>query len=159
MSRWLMGFFCLAFAAGPAIADDRANILGTWRLSGGEVEYQDTGERSALFGTDRMGYIIFTREGRMFGIIEGEGRKPPETDADRARLFRTMAAYSGPYRLEGDKWITAVDVAWNPAWIGTDQVRFYKLDGDRLTVSTPWAPSPLLPGKITKVFVTWTRVK
>ena len=32
------------------------------------------------------------------------------------------------YRLEGDKWVTKVDVSWNPAWNGTDQVRFYKLD-------------------------------
>ena len=70
-----------------------------------------------------------------------------------------MTAYSGQYRLEGDKWITAVDVAWNPGWIGTDQVRFYKLDGDRLVVSTPWGSSPALAGKTTRVFVTWTRVK
>ena len=150
---------CLTLAAGSAVADDRANLLGTWKLAGGEVEYLDTGERSPLFGTDRMGYITFTREGRMFGIIEGDSRKAPQSDADHVRIFRTMSAYSGPYRLEGDKWITAVDVAWNPAWIGTDEVRFYKLDGDRLIVSTPWAPSPLYPGKTTRVFVTWTRAK
>jgi integrase len=118
---------------------NRADLIGTWKLAGGEVEFQDTGERRPLFATDRMGYITFTREGRMFGIIEGDSRKAPQSDEDRARIFRTMAAYSGMYRFEGDKWITAVDVAWNPAWIGTDQVRFYKLDGDRLIVSTPWA--------------------
>ena len=160
MSRWLVALFCLAFAVGPAVADDRANLVGTWKLTGGEVEFQDTGERRPLYGTDRMGYIIFTTEGRIFGIIEGEGRKAPQTDEDRVRLFRTMAAYSGLYRLEGDKWITTVDVAWNPGgWTGTDQVRFYKIDGDRLVVSAPWAPSPVFPGKTTRVFLTWTRVK
>jgi hypothetical protein len=95
----------------------------------------------------------------MFGVIEGDSRKAPQSDEDRGRIFRTMSAYSGLYRLEGDKWITAVDVAWNPAWIGTDQVRFYNLAGDRLIVSTPWAPSPVFSGKTTRVFVTWTRVK
>jgi hypothetical protein len=70
-----------------------------------------------------------------------------------------MVAYSGLYRLEGDKWVTAVDVAWNPAWIGTDQVRFYKLEGDRLVVNSAWAPSTNFPGKIVRVYVTWTRVK
>jgi lipocalin-like protein len=159
MVRWLVALFWIALTVGPAVADDGANLIGTWRLSGGEVEFQDSGERRPLYGADRVGYIIFTREGRMFGIIEGDGRKAPQTDEDRARLFRTMFAYSGPYRLEGDKWITAVDVAWNPAWTGTDQVRFYKLDGDRLVVSTPWGPSPVLPGKTTRVTLTWTRVR
>jgi len=88
-----------------------------------------------------------------------EGRKVPQTDEDRLRPFRTMTTYSGLYRLEDDKWITTVDVAWNPGWTGTDQVRFFKLDGDRLVVSTPWGLSPALPGKTTRVFVTWTRVK
>ena len=159
MTKSLIALFCMALAAGPAIADDRANLLGTWKLAGGEVEFQDTGERRPLYGSDRVGYIVFTPEGRMFGIIEGDGRKAPQTDEDRVRLFRTMFAYSGLYRLEGDKWITAVDVAWNPAWTGTEQVRFYKLDGDRLLVSTPWGPSLNLPGKTTRATFTWTRVR
>ena len=159
MSQWLVALFCIALAVGPAAADDRANLIGTWKLTGGEVEFQDTGERRPLYGADRIGYIIFTPEGRMMGMIEGDGRKAPQTDEDRVRLFRTMFAYSGLYRLEGDKWIMAVDIAWNPAWIGTDQVRFYKLEGDRLLVNTPWGPSPTLPGKTTRVFLTWTRVK
>ena len=50
-------------------------------------------------------------------------------------------------------------MAWNPAWIGTDQVRFYKLEGDRLVVNSAWAPSTNFPGKIVRVYVTWTRVK
>src|SRR5437667_90980 len=138
---------------------DRANLIGTWKLAGGEIEFQDTGERRPLYATDRVGYIIFTREGRMMGIIEADGRRAPQTDEDRARLLRTMVAYSGLYRLEGDKWVTAVDVAWNPAWIGTDQVRFYKLEGDRLVVNSVWAPSTNFPGKTVRVYVTWTRVK
>jgi len=74
-------------------------------------------------------------------------------------FFGRWPPYSGLYRLEGDKWITAVDVAWNPAWTGTDQVRFYKLDGDQLVVSTPWAPSLVEPGKTTRFFLTFTRVR
>ena len=29
-----------------------------------------------------------------------------------------------------------VDASWNEAWTGTDQVRFYKLEGDTLTITT-----------------------
>jgi lipocalin-like protein len=131
MSHWLVALFCMLLAVGPAVADDRANLIGTWKLAEGEIEFQDTGERRPLYGTDRMGYIIFTGEGRMMGIIEGDSRKAPQTDEHRARLLRTMVAYSGLYRLEGDKWVTAVDVAWNPAWIGTDQVREVGADATR----------------------------
>jgi Lipocalin-like domain len=63
-------------------------------------------------------------------VLTGEGRKPPQTVQDRADLLNSMAAYTGMYRLEGDKWITQVDVAWNPEWVGTEQTRFFKLDGE-----------------------------
>lgn len=29
-----------------------------------------------------------------------------------------------------------MDVAWNEAWIGTDIVRFHKISGDRLIITT-----------------------
>ena len=35
---------------------------------------------------------------------------PPQTDEDRANLLKTMFAYTGIYRIEGDKLITKVDV-------------------------------------------------
>jgi hypothetical protein len=85
----------------------------------------------------------------MVGIVTAEGRKPATTDEERAALLRTMFAYSGMYRFEGDKWITSVDVSWNPAWIGTEQVRFYKLDGNRLEVTAAWGSNPNLPGSPT----------
>jgi hypothetical protein len=93
-------------------------------------------------------------------VIEGEGRKVANTDEERSALLRTMFAYTGTYRLEDDKWVTKVDVSWNPAWNGTDQVRFYKLDGDRLQVTTAWAPSANLPGSpISRGVLLWQRVK
>jgi hypothetical protein len=81
----------------------------------------------------------------MMTVIEGEGRKTPSTDQDRAALFRTMYAYSGTYRTDGDKWLTIVDVAWNPAWDGTDQVRHFKIVGQELTVTSDWTRSPNFP--------------
>jgi hypothetical protein len=36
------------------------------------------------------------------------------------------------YRLEGDKWITKVDVAWSPEFVDIEQTRFFKVEGDRL---------------------------
>jgi hypothetical protein len=116
-----------------AFADDRERLIGTWKLLSYDNEFQDGSPRRAVYGQHPTGYIILTDEGRMMGVVTAEGRKPATTDEDRAALLRTMFAYSGMYRLEGDKWITTVDVSWNPVWIGTEQVRFYKLlDGNRL---------------------------
>jgi len=96
----------------------------------------------------------------MMAVLEGEGRKAPQTDEDRVALFRNMFAYTGTYRLEGDKWITKVDVSWNPAWNGTDQARFYKLEGDRLHVISAWAPSPNLTGRpMVRGITTWEKSK
>lgn len=75
-------------------------------------------------------------------IIEGEGRKAPASDAERATLLSNMFAYSGSYKVDGDSWTTEVDVAWNPAWRGTKQLRKFELSGDRLTVTSMWGPDP-----------------
>ena len=56
-----------------------------------------------------------------------------------------MIAYTGWYRCTGDQFITTVDVSWNAAWTGTEQRRFYTLDGDRLDIFTGWLPHPAHP--------------
>jgi hypothetical protein len=59
----------------------------------------------------------------MMSIVEGEGRRVPNTPDEAAAAMRTMFAYTGVCRFEGDRWTTTVDVSWNPAWHGTAQVR------------------------------------
>jgi hypothetical protein len=136
------------------------NILGIWRLVSFEEELQATGERELAFGKNPTGYIIFTPEGRMMVILTGDGRKLPKTDRDRADLLKSMFAYSGMYRLEGDKFITKVDVSWHPSWIGTEQARFFRFDGNRLHVATPWVKSPTRPGRVKiRGIITFERAK
>jgi Lipocalin-like domain len=143
-----------------AMADDAGKVVGIWKLVSFENEFQDGSPRRPVFGARPTGYIIFTAQGRMMGVIEGEGRKVASTDEERAALLRTMFAYTGTYRLEDGKWVTKVDVSWNPAWNGTDQVRFYKIDGDRMQVTSAWAPSVNLSGSpITRGVLMWERVK
>jgi hypothetical protein len=134
-------------------------LLGVWKL---ESMYQElrTGERKNTFGEKPNGYLIFTPEKRMMALLTGEGRKPPNTDEDRIAAFWSVAAYSGTYHVEGDKWTTRVDVAWTETWVGSDQIRFFKREGDTLTVLSTWQPGQNLPGnpEIRGVLV-WSRVK
>jgi len=132
-------------AVQPSFADDRAKLLGLWRTVSFETEYQKSSEREAPLGKNLTGYVMYTPEGRMWSIVTAEGREAPKTDEDRAALFKSMFAYTGTYRVEGDKLITKVDVSWNPAWVGKDQVRTFKIDGDRLQHISDWMPAVVKP--------------
>jgi Lipocalin-like domain len=53
-----------------------------------------------------------------------------------------------------------VDVSWNPAWVGTEQVCFFKFDGERFLVISVWTPSITRPEKgMGRSIITWERVK
>ena len=144
----------------PAFADDHAQIHGVWKLVSYEVEIQATGQKELPMGQNPTGYVIFTPEGRVMFIFTAEGRKPAKTVEERAGLLSTVIAYTGTYRLEGDKWITKVEVAWNPEWLGTEQTRTFKVDGDRLQVLTPWRVMPNWPQKgMTRSIISFERAK
>ena len=155
--RTLLTLLTMAVAS-SAHANDTAKVVGTWKLASFVNELQDGTEPRAAYGARPTGYVIFTPEGRVMFMVEAEGRKPPENDEQRAAAFRTIIAYTGMCRFDGDKFIAKVDVSWNPAWVGTEQVRDYKLEGDRLKVVSPWVMSPNL-GKVTRASVSWERAK
>jgi hypothetical protein len=136
---------------------DRAPLVGLWRLVSFQREYQATGDREYPMGNTPAGYILFLPEGRMAVVITGEGRKAPTTDQDRAGLFNSLVAYTGPYRVDGDKWITMVDVSMNPAWVGTEQTRAFEISGDRLQEMTAWAARP--DNRMARAVITYQRAK
>jgi len=155
--NWLVVLGLFLIGAQPSFADDRGKIFGIWRLVSFEAEYQATGEREHVRGKNPTGFIIFTPEGRMMVVLTNEGRKAPKTDQDRAGLFNAMVAYTGIYRIEGDKWITKVDVAANPALAGTEQARFFRVDGDRLQEITQWSVRP--EKGMGRSVITWERAR
>lgn len=128
-----------------AIPDvDSRQIVGTWKLVSYVVEVQENGKILNVMGEAPTGYVAFMPNGRVFFVLTAEGRRPdPDHTAEgHAQLLDTMVAYTGLYRIEDDKWITQVQVAWNPEWIGTEQTRYFKMDGSNLQVLTPWRLMP-----------------
>jgi hypothetical protein len=139
-------------------AENRSGVEGVWRLVSYAVEYQQTGRKEPMMGEKPTGYAIFTPEGRAMFVITGDDRKPPSDEKTRAALLNTLVAYTGRYRIEGDKWITKVEVAWNPEWVGTEQERFFRLTANRLEVTTPWRIMPNWPEKgMTRSVLTFER--
>ncbi len=69
----------------------------------------------------------------------------------------SMTAYTGKFRLEGNKFITTVDGAWNEIYKEHEQVRYFALEGDRLLIRIPEQPSGALPGKRVTGELVWER--
>lgn len=159
MLKRVLIFLVFILASCASIPGDRAKFVGSWRVVSFDVEFQDSGERRAIYGKSPRGYIVFTPEGRTMSYLEAETRKAPNTDEERVAAFRTMLAYTGKYRIEGDKFTTSVDGAWNVAWVGTDQVRTFKLEGNRLEIITQWNPAPLYNNRVTRGVLVWEREK
>lgn len=160
MSRVIGFVFIACIIAQASFAGERDKVVGTWKLVSYQVEVQATGQKSPLMGEKPTGYVTFTPEGLVFFVLTGEARKPAKTDQERAELLNTLVAYCGAYTVKGDKWTTNVEVAWNPEWVGTKQVRDFKLDGERLMVLTPWRVMPNWADKgMTRSIVTFERSK
>src|SRR5258708_34899421 len=115
-------------------ADDSAKVLGTWKLVSQEVEVQATGQKEPAMGEKPTGYALFTPDGRVFFILTGEARKPAKTDQERADLLSRLVAYTGAYRVAGDKWPTKVELSWNPERVSTEDTPSCELRDDRFEV-------------------------
>lgn len=129
------------------MSEHHDKLHGNWRLVSLETELQDSKERTQPWGANPNGYLILGADGRMMALITAQARGQGNADENLVALFRTMMAYTGRYWVDGDRFITKIDSSWNEAWNGTEQERFYKLDGDMLYVMTFWMLNPLDSGK------------
>ena len=135
-------------------------LVGTWKLKSDVMEHKATGEQHLIRGEKPNGCLIFTPEGRMMAILTGPGRDPPRSDEERVVLLKTMVAYSGRYRVEGERFITKVDVSWCKWWNGQEHVRYFKITGNQLDIVTSWEPvRPELGSPLVRTIATWERTE
>ena len=52
------------------------------------------------------------------------------------QLLGTMVAYAGTFSLGKNVVVHHIDTSWNQAWTGTNQIRYFVLEGDTLTIGT-----------------------
>jgi hypothetical protein len=134
-------------------------LLGTWKLQS-YVATTEAGETSTPYGEHPTGYLSYAADGRMSAIGTADGRTRPSgaaiTDAERLLLYQTLFAYAGTYTVEDGTVTHHVDISWNQVWTGTEQVRFYRVTGDTL-VLTSRAINPSNQ-KASQYIVTWQKV-
>ncbi len=130
-------------------------LIGSWKLISWQVVVD--GQPQDLFGSKPNGYLIVTREGRLMALTTAQNRTAGDSETERAALHKSMLAYTGRYRVEGDEFVTTVDAAWNEAWNGTEQRRRFRIECDRLIIESAPAPSILFPGKVDYRRIVWMK--
>jgi hypothetical protein len=123
----------------PPLRETANPLLGTWKLKS-YVTTAGTGEKSMPYGEHPKGYLSYSTDGRMQAIGSSDGRTVPlglaPTDQERVALHATMFAYAGTYTIEAGKVTHRVDISWNEVWNGTDQIRFFAVNGNSLTLTS-----------------------
>jgi hypothetical protein len=158
-----VSFIAAATLAAKSVhADDSQVLIGTWKLVDAVNEDLATGEKTKIYKGVAVGFISYAADGRMMAVIVDSGRKKPEgnvaTGPEAEALFRSMTAYAGSYLVKGGQLIHHVDASWNEIWTGTDQIRNYKFDGERLNLATAPSPNPFT-GKMSVRTLVWEKVK
>jgi hypothetical protein len=142
-----------------AVAGERSSAQ---KLKSQVREVTATGEKFDQMGEHPKGNLSYSADGRMFAIVTADNRIKPltanPTDEQRVKLHQTLFAYAGTYRMESEKVVHPVDISWNEAWTGTDQVRFFKLDGNILTITAAPNKSPI-DGREGQTVLIWEKVK
>ena len=142
-------------------AQGECPLTGTWQLKGMFKILDDGGREPASGGwVDATGYLTYTPDGRMFAILSRRDKAPigyPDIDdTKRIDAHKGMVAYTGTFDFHGDHVMHHVDICWIPEWQGDDQRREVALDGDRLTLTTPFGRRP--DGSMARFSLEWQRV-
>ena len=115
------------------------SIVGSWELAGWYEQHPD-GSRKALFGAHPRGRLTYTAEGVVHAFMAAETRPHPKSDniadTDQMRLFQSMIAYSGTYRVDGGQIWHFIDMSWNQLWTKSEFIRYFELFGNQLRILT-----------------------
>lgn len=114
------------------LRDER--LYGSWRVIGAKGVLVDADGTRTESESAQEGILIFTPEHRMIAFVLRPGRMPASHDAERLELFKSMAAYSGKFRLEPDRYI--LDIDWSSTALnqGEPQIRDYTIEADTMKI-------------------------
>src|SRR5215216_2045648 len=136
-------------------------LVGGWRLVSWENRAAD-GQITYPMGSDALGYLLYTADGRFSVTISRRGRAGfaagdllSGTTEEQARAVEGFVAYAGRYSFPGDRVIHHVELSLFPNWVGSDQERWVELAENRLILR---ASPLLLAGQVQVPRLVWERV-
>ncbi len=139
----------------------RDRFIGTWRLVTFDALLAD-GTKSQPYGDAPEGRIQYEKSGRMSAMLMRSNRRkisasmPENATTEELRdIAKSFTSYYGAFDVDESKQIVThhLSFANNPNWIGTDLVRSYQFEGNRLILS---AASPLSAGSTLRLV--WERL-
>jgi len=144
-------------------ADSLLNLVGTWHLVSYEARTA-SGEIRYPFGQHVVGQLFYDVRGNMSAHVMSLDRPTfasddsgSGTDAEVRAAFEGHTSYFGTYTIDPSARTVTHHVrgASYPNWMGHDQIRYYRLDGSRLVLSTP----PILDRRESLEYtLTWERI-
>jgi hypothetical protein len=152
---------CLIFPQPVPAQGLQTSIVGVWKLTSFTRKDVETGQVTNVFGEQPVGYLTYTKAGRIFAFLVGTDRKPPAStepsDNERAELFKSMVGYTGTYKVDGGKIVVRADASWIQSWTGIDRTQNAEIIGNHLTI-TATLKSPR-DGREVLVSNVWERVE
>lgn len=119
------------------------DIVGTWQL----VSYSSKDESGNIgypLGKNALGYIMYTADGYMSVSMSSNNRpKRASTDLtggtreEKVAAAETYITYCGTYEFYEDRVVHNIEMALFSNRIGTSQIRYYKINGNKITLTTP----------------------
>ena len=137
------------------------NFVGTWKLVSLELHRGD--KVLYPFGEDAVGFIMYNPDGYMAAFLAPKERRKFESGdigggsvEEKVAAADTFVSYCGGFEVLPDMVVHHVETSFFPNWVGDKQERFYRFEGNRLTLST----TPMLVyGEEQSAHLIWERAK
>lgn len=151
-------------APNPAELSAASRLAGTWRLiSAGTFSKDGAFEPFPEYGPHPIGYLMYDSTGHMCVSLANpqhprwaNPEKP--TDSEKLHSYDVMFAYCGTYEVQEKEHrvVHRPEMASWPHYVGTDQSRSYRFEGNRLILSDhETAPN----GQPSAYRIIWERVE
>lgn len=118
-------------------------LLGTWRVISAVTRTEGMAGEQVK---PASGYLIFTPEHRIVTLSVTPPRRPATTEADELALARSMMVYTGKFQQYPDRYTFRMEFSSTQLNLDQEQTRYYRIDGDQMTVTTPVHDSLVAPG-------------
>ena len=147
-------------SAADAFGHTSDGLEGTWKLVSASSRTSAGEPCEGPYGPSPVGFLTYTRDGRVAALISYGGRKPLPfgggTQEEQAVAFKTFLAYAGRYSISGENVTHYIEVSSIQNYVGRELVRSLKFQGDRIILTTP---PTMVNGIIQTVELIWQRLQ
>ena len=132
-------------------------LLGTWSLKSW-IASDDKGNKIYPLSENAKGFIMYTGDGYMSATIMNPDMMQNLSSGMSLKTIGSgggsYLSYAGSYSIEGDVATHHVEIACIPEMIGTKQLRYFKVEGDTLTINSE---TPLPNGSKASHTLIWVK--